>query len=254
MRKLIIAALVCYAALAAQPSVAGQFATLNGKFRIAYPDDWKQLDYRLVDSVMFNGNPYPYEGVFAPDSPAVINQEDYLILTVDTTGPLDQHKLDSTIENWAKTLGAEVKKYGAAEDFTPIWRPVEISYWPKSNLACIYTDPKITEGDHTRNQLVVKFYQRGTANFYFYGPDSSWSDFQPIIKSIVNSFSTENIEAALSHGQVKVVDLNEIKSRSDGSSTESKLTPRLIIAGSAVVVLLAIIVALRARRRKNTSA
>lgn len=254
MRKLLLTVLSCYLVLAAQPLLAGQFATFNGKFRIAYPDNWKQLDYKFVDSVLFNGNSYPYEGVFAADTALAVNKEDYLILTVDTVGPLTQHKIDSTIESWRQSLGAEIKKYGADEDFTTLWRPVEVSYWPKSGFVSIYTDPKITEGDHTRNQLVIKFYERGTANFYFYGPDSTWASFQPIIKSIISSFSTENVEAALPHEKVKVVDVSDIKSRSDGSSTESKRTPLFIIAGSVVVVLLAIIVALRARRKKNASA
>jgi hypothetical protein len=250
-RWIIIAAAVLI--LSAQSLVAGQFASLNGKFRFSYPDDWHQLDYRLIDSALFGGKTYNYEAVFAPTNAATFEDGDYLVLTVDNGERYSPAKIDSTLELWKKTLAGEIKNYGPSAEFTPLWRPVEVSYWPKGQIASVYTEAKITTGDHTRNQLVVLFSELGSANFYFYGPDSTWSGFQPIITSIIKSYSTENVESALPHQQVKVVDAEKLKEGSSPLSANSKYTSSFVIFGSAAVVLI-IFFAIRARKKRQDTA
>lgn len=251
MKKSVFLVLIFTLALGLASAQAGQFVSLNGKFQLNYPDDWQQLDYRTVDSALFGGKQYGYEGAFAPKSATLFLMGDYLVVTVDTVGSLNQHQTDSMLSSWAATLGAAVKRYGPAEDFAAFWRPVEVSYWPKSGLASVYTDTKVAEGQHTRNQLIIKFYDRGTVNFYFYGPDSTWSAYEPVIASVVNSFSTENVEASLPHQQVKVVDAKQLEERSDGSSAPSGISRSVTIYGSIAVVLILIFVIRVALRKKG---
>ncbi len=253
MRKTIaIMSILCLLVIAgAQATRAGQFVSLNGKFQITYPDNWEQLDYRIVDSALFGGRPFAYEGAFAPKSSPLFLLGNYLVVTVDTVGPSTQHQIDSMLSSWGATLGAATKTYGPAEDFAAFWRPVEVSYWPVSRLASVYTETKPIQGQHTRNQLVVKFYDRGTVNFYFYGADTAWTTFQPIIESVVKSFTTENIQSSLSHDQVKVVDAEQLQSRSDGSSASTGISRSVIIYGSIAVLLILIFVIRVALRKKS---
>lgn len=251
MRKILFFVILMVLTLGVVSAQAGQFVSLNGKFEIMYPDNWRQLDYREVDSTLFGGKPYEYEGAFAPKSSIIFLLGDYLVITVDTVGRYSQHQADSMLSSWGTTLGAAVKKYGPADDFKPVWNPVEVSYWPKTNLASVYTDTKATEGQHVRNQLVIKFYDRGTVNFYFYGPDSTWSTFQPSIASVVNSFSTEDLQKVLSHDKVKVVDAEQLKSRSDGSTASPGLSRSLRIYGTIAILLILIFVIRVALRKKS---
>ena len=59
------------------------------------------------------------------------------------------------------------------------------------------------------NLLVMKFYEHGIANYYFYIP---WAEFEaslPFLKEMVTSFSTENLDEALNREPVRVADLEE---------------------------------------------
>ena len=85
----------------------------------------------------------------------------------------------------------------------------------------------------------MKFYDQGIANFYFYSPDSMYEDSKPIFANIVESFSTENLEAP-STNEVKVAELE------DEDDDSSSMLPVWISLG---VVLLVVITKRRKKRQ-----
>jgi hypothetical protein len=245
---LVVALLMALCAMAAQ---AGQYASLSGKFKISYPDDWTQLDYNYVDSVLFYGKPGKYEAVFAPSGAQDFTASGWVVLTIDQFGASTQHIIDSSLDIWKRALKLDVKEYGQNESFEAVWKSGEIGYWPKDSVAGLCNDPDVTRNEHVRNQLVVKFYERGSANFYFYGPDSLWDALKPEVTSIIGSFTTIDYESALPHDQVKIVDSAQFTSRTTPTSSEStgkRGFSFAIYGGSAVAI---IIIALAARRRRN---
>jgi hypothetical protein len=240
--------------LLVSPGNATRYVSLGGQFQMTYPDDWRQLDYDYVDSVLFGGQMGRYEAVFAPKSADNFTAAGWLVLTTDLTGQFNPKMIDSALVLWSKSIGGEVKKYGAADQFTTLWRPVEVSYWPKGGIASMYSDPQVTRNEHVRNQLVIRFIPKGTANFYFYAPDSLWSDLQPTILSIINSISTENIAEALSHDQVKLVDSASFSQREGGKPLDGKPNTKfsfVIYGSSAIVVIIIALAARRARQRRS---
>jgi hypothetical protein len=238
----------------ASPGYPAKYVSLGGQFQMTYPDDWQQLDYDYVDSVLFGGQMGRYEAVFAPKSADHFTAAGWLVLTTDLTGQFSQKMIDSALVLWSQSIGGEVKKYGPTDDFTTLWRPVEVSYWPKGGIASMYSDPQVTRNEHVRNQLVIRFIPKGTANFYFYAPDSLWSGLQPTIQSIIRSFSTENIAEALPHEQVKLVDSASFNQREGGKPLDGKPNAKFGVAiygSSAIVVIIIALAARRARQRRS---
>jgi hypothetical protein len=245
---LVLSLLIAFCALTVQ---AGQYASLGGKFKISYPDDWTLLDYNYVDSVLFDGRPGKYEAVFAPSGAQDFTASGWVVLTVDLFGTSTQHIIDSSLDIWKRALKLDVRKYSPEESFTAVWKSKEIAYWPKDSLAALCNDPDVTLNEHVRNQLVVKFFERGSANFYFYGPDSLWDAMQPKVQLIVGSFTTINYESALPHDEITIVDSAQFTSRTTPASSEStgkRGFSFAIYGGSAVAI---IIIALAARRHRG---
>ena len=200
---------------------AETFVSYNGKFNITYPDTWEQIDYQTADFYIRQATgDLAYEAVFATkDSPAVF-EGTYVILTVDTSGALDQSRIDSAI-------GVIVESFGRNLAELP--------------LASFATDLSEAVVAPRKNILVQKFYDRGIANFYFYVPDSLLSEGLGSLSEILASFSTETTRTDTT--PVKVADL---ESRQSSDSTNY-----VVMYGGLIVILLCLVlVRIRQRRRK----
>jgi hypothetical protein len=97
--------------------------------------------------------------------------------------------------------------------------------------------------------LAVKFFEHGTANFYFYAPDSLFGQVKPVFQSILTSFSTENLQAAMPKEELRLADADKLKSGAPGEGGTKRKTA---IGGGAIVVIL--IAAMAARRRRQRQA
>ena len=246
---IILAAALCGTAL------AGTYVSLNGGFQITYPDDWYQVDYRTVDFYLSQGGSkrviYNYEVALAPNASAQWNAGPYMMLTIDSIPNMTPKQVDSVLNNLAASVDRPVRSH-AGNTFDAAWRAMEVSYWPDQQVGAVTIEPNITQGDRTRTLVVLKFCPVGTANFYFYAPDTLWDSGRAAFAGIISSFSTAEIEKALPKETLKVADANRLKEEPTSSRTKYGLP----ISGGLVVVLIVLIATRRrrqARRDKENS-
>jgi hypothetical protein len=229
--------------LLAQPSTvtADTFVSFNGQFHFSYPDTWMQIDYMTAEYYLTRGKPdqeVDFEAVFSVRETTVLFQGQYLILTVDTVGNLTPEQIDSVVAVTADEFGLPVKEV-SSESFLAASSRDSIQYDRASGILAVETE---VPGDNTGsriNLLVVKFYERGIANFYFYAPLTEFSLGLPAYREMVASFSTENIGAALGSDPVRVAD-------TDGETNVGKYL--LVFFGLLMIVTVILVVRKRAKK------
>ncbi|MEW5994010.1 MAG: hypothetical protein AB1744_06400, partial [Candidatus Zixiibacteriota bacterium] len=112
---------LCFCALMflATSAAAGTYVSLKGEFYITYPDEWAEVDYRVVDIFLAQGrsdSALPiYETVIAPKSAPHFFSEDYCILTVDTLGDLNDGQIDSVLKAYGLSFDALIEERPFAE-------------------------------------------------------------------------------------------------------------------------------------------
>ena len=241
--KTIIRVLLLIIVLAASGAAETQtYVSLRGGFYIAYPDDWVQVNYWLVDAYLLRNKAdtplLDYEAAFAfKDAPHFFSGE-YLILTVDTVGELKEWQIDSVLIELAGAFGRLVK-YNPVSDFLADPEPSVPSYDTVTQTVTILNE--IPEQQALKmNLLVMKFYERGIATFYFYSPDSLFETSKSLFERIVASFSTENVEDALPKEQLKVADLENAEGVYENENKKSKKI--YLYVGAALVLLIVVLI------------
>lgn len=226
---------------------AGTFESFSGKFHITYPDSWDRIDYRSVDFYLTRNNPNPellaYEAVFAPISDQKFFDGPYLLLTIDTIGELIGPTKDSALASIAKGFGSRIDSTFSGDMFGNLQADAP-RYDPATRLLAVETD--IHEGRvlTKRNLLVVRLYEHGLANFYFYAPDSLWTSSVPVFAQIARSFTPGSPQAGSARESVKIADVG----RGEKSSSLPKRT--WMIPPGLFVILIAIVVALHKRKER----
>ncbi|HUV31093.1 MAG TPA: hypothetical protein VMY05_08415 [Acidobacteriota bacterium] len=242
--RLAFASLVLVLIVSSSPA-AEVFISFNGKFHFTYPDTWIRADYRTVDYYLQRGGTDPltfqYDVVLSPHEGARFADDVYLILTVDTVGQLSESQIDSVLSNLGDMFGEEVAYYPVGNFMTNMKSNAPL-YDAQTHTAAIVTDI-LEDGEvFKKNLLMLKFYEHGIANFYFYSPDSLFEESKQLFADIVTSFSTEEIEASVPVEEVKVADLE---------SRQGKKSRGFVPIGIAVLVVIAAVVILSRRRRKR---
>lgn len=226
------------------PANASDFVSFNGKFRITLPDDWERADYMTVDYWLNQAGSdqtdYHYEAVFVPKGEAAFAEADYLILTVDTIGQLSDAAIDSVLDGMYDIFGGEIK-YQEFPDFVTRLETDAPTYDASNHTAAVISTLTQPDNSIKKSLLVMKFYDRGIANFYFYSPDSTWNENKLKFASVVQSFSTDSLDTSGEQESVKVADIKD-------KSGESKGIP-VAIWGGLIAVLAAIIIARRRKRK-----
>ncbi|MCP4684909.1 MAG: hypothetical protein GY867_05600 [bacterium] len=221
--------------------LAETFVSYNGGFHISCPDNWEQVDYQTADYYIrqATGN-LNYEAVFAAkDSPSVFEGV-YVILTIDTSGSLTQPQIDSAIGVIVQSLGRELKEIKLASLTADLSEEI-VGFDSELQTLAAMSDVTEEGGAPRKNVLVQRFYDRGIANFYYYGPDSLLTEGLGSFSEMLTSFSTE--EVGSEDADVKVADL---ESRGSSESTND-----LVLYGGLTVILLCLVmVRIRQRKRK----
>ncbi|HWR84113.1 MAG TPA: hypothetical protein VN285_12500 [Candidatus Deferrimicrobium sp.] len=236
----LVAVLIAAWLVAAANGEAGTYVSLKGNFYITYPDEWVQVDYRLVDMhlrlsgagrAMLN-----YEAVFAPAGRDPFYSGSYCILTVDTVGEVSQQQIDSVLGELERTLGASVT-FQTVENVLAESNPRTPAYDAQARTAVVLAD--ITEQDQfiKKHVMMMKFFSRGIATFYFYSPESDFEAGKRVFANIVSSFSTENVDQIIPKEQLKVADLDE--------PVEPTQSPKRIYLYIGAALVLAVLVLLR---------
>ncbi len=242
-RYAIVSLIVALVTLVAAGASAESFVSFNGKFAITYPAGWDRLDTRTVDYYLQQNQAtaemYLYEAVFAPATSNPFYAAEYLIVTVDTVGALSTKQVDSVKELLSKTFGKDIK-YAPQGNFLTNLASDQPTFDASTNTMSVLS--RVTEGGQAvkRNLMVMKFYDRGIANFFFYAPDSLMDKSIPEFKDIVASFTTD-IQSALPKEEVKVTKAEPEK---------KKARWNWVPYSGLFVILLIVIIRLR-RRRAN---
>jgi len=235
---------ILIASLAAPALLAKSYVSLKGGFHIQIPDNWSQLDYKTVDAFLYRNRAdratMDYEAAFTVDDLVPFYASSYLILDVDTTGDFSNKQIDSVLDVLAATFDEKVK-YAPVSDLMLNLKSNAPTYDEEHRVVTIVNDVSMPDQSPKKNLLVMKFYNRGIASFYFYSPDSLFADSREMFLRVANSLSTENVEAALPKEKIKIVDVASNQDESSPVGTYAAL-------GCSVAVIL-IIVAARRRRR-----
>ena len=239
--------------LSAGMADAGTFVDLKGDFYFDYPEDWMEIDHRVVDlHLMANQageTTLDYEAAFAPKESSPFYSGAYFILTVDTMSAADaERSIDSVLNDMKAKFGKRVKYYPVA-DFLADMKSNAPSYDAEQKTINVIND--IVEGDVVikRHLLVRKFYERGVASFYFYAPDSLFAQAEPTFSKVLESFHSGGAEEMLPSETLKVANLGDVTEKppvDDDDSTVSRFGIPV-----AVLVVLGIILISARRRRKN---
>ncbi len=245
LTRLLLAVLViaCFSGTSSQAKV---FVSFNGKFHITYPDDWQQADYRTVDYYLRQSDNAPdvlrYEAVFSPHESGHFADDVYLILTVDPVGELSESQIDSLLKRLGGVFGEGLKYFPVGDFMTDLKSNTPV-YDPKTRTVSIVTE--ITEKQNILKKcfLVIKFYEYGIVNFYFYSPEELFEQSRELFTDIVASFSIENLEDALSKEDVKVADLETKQSRG-----QSRILWLLVVLAIVIIAF-----GVMRRRRKKAS-
>ena len=219
------------------------YVSLKGGFYIEYPDDWAQVDYWLVDAYLLRNKMdtavLDYEAAFAfKDAPHFFSS-DYLILTVDTVGELKEWQIDSVLIELVRSFGRRVR-HSPTADYLANPEPNLPNYDTLTKTVTILNEVAERQQVLKKNLLMIKFYERGIATFYFYSPDSLFETSKSLFEQIVTSFSTENVEDALPKEQLKVADLEDAEGVNEDDNKKSKKI--YLYIGAALVLLIVILI------------
>lgn len=242
-RPLWTAALVAVLLTAGSLSAGEGFVSFRGGFALKLPDEWQRMDYRTVDYFLSQTADSPedfeYEAVFAPHPKGKpFFEGEYVMLTVDTVGRLSREEVDSTAADIAASFELPLVKRSIDDLLRDA--PVDtVVYDVNRKLVAVLTDIWEAGKVVTKSLLMVKFYDRGFANFYCYAPVEAYEAAAPRFHALVESFTTD-LEAY----RTEPVEVAEIHlDRPDWRNW-------LPYAAAALVVLVVLVVILRRRRVK----
>ena len=254
MKKILVIfllVLISSIVFAAEGDLDKSYVSLNGKFYINYPSDWQQVPYIDVDRYLASKKAgrslYNFEAVLAPQASNPFFSGTYLFLTIDTVGNLSNKQIDSVLNDLKSTFGEDIKYYPVS-NFMADLKSNAPNYDKDSKVITIYNKIVKNESTVKSSLIMMKFYETGIANFYFYSPESEFEKKKSLFNKIVQSFNTKDIKAQLPKENLKVADIDRAKDKSNDSSDDNGSNIALWITFG--IILLYVII--RRKREKNS--
>jgi hypothetical protein len=251
MRRIILSLLLLSAVGAM--ATAEPYVSYNGGFQIDIPADWSRIDYRTVDYFLSQSGAgksvMSYDAVFAPTSSNPFFSKQYFILTVDTSGPMDDHSVDSALYVLSSSFGKNVKYFPVGNFMSDIQTNTPV-YDRDRRVVSILSD--ITEqGEPLKmHLLMMKYYERGTAYFYCYAPDSIFEASKKTFIAIIESFGKPSKGAGTPKEELKIADLTK-----EAPPTETPIVEedglKKYIPFIPIPVIIVILIAIARRRRRR---
>jgi len=232
------------------PTIAGTYVSLKGDFYFDFPEDWMQVDHRIVDAHLLANNAgrttLDYEAAFSPIASVPFFSGPYFILDVDTSGGFTEAEVDSVVKDMGGKFGSRVKYFPVA-DFLADMKSDAPSYDEKTRTVSVVSDI-VERGEVVkRHLLVMRFMDNGLATFFFYAPDSTFNQAQRLFSHVLESFHAGNAEQMLPKENLKVADIET------GQAEVSESTSRSIVwIGAGVAIALVGIIILRSFRRRRS--
>lgn len=246
-----IGLLLLAAMFSVMPAQAGTYISLKGDFYFDYPQEWIQVDHRIVDAHLLANkagrSTLDYEAAFSPVTSVPFFSGPYFILSVDTAGGgFTQAEIDSAVADMGRKFGSKVRYFPVA-DFLADMKSDAPSYDEKTRTISVVSDI-VERGEVVkRHLLVMRFLETGLATFYFYAPDSVFSQAQDVFQHVLDSFHAGNAEQMLPKETLRVAD---IKTNQPADSPQSG--SKVVWVSVGIVVVLVGIIGLRAYRRRRS--
>jgi len=224
------------------------YVDLKGNFYFNYPDDWIQVDHRIVDMFLAANkagrSTLDYDAAFAPVDQMPFYDGAYFILTVDTVaGGYSDRQIDSILAAMSGRYGEKIKYFPVA-DLLANMKSNQPGYDADRKIITVINDI-VEKGQVLKKHLLVeKFFDNGIATFYFYAPVETFDESQKLFNGVLDSFHSGDAESMLPKETLKVADL-KTEEGSGGDALKRSL-PWAIL-----VVLIIVIVIARKKRRKT---
>jgi hypothetical protein len=228
-------------------ALAETFVSYNGQFHFSYPNTWTQIDYTTAEFYLTRGDTtqqVDFEAVFCNKETLVLFRDQYLVLTVDTIGALNSGQIDSVLNSLTNEFKRPVKEVTSAA-FLLSPDPGSIVLDRAGRRLAMESEVPGDSSGPKINLLVMKFYERGIANFYFYAPVAKYASSLPDFLGMVTSFSTEPLPTSAPTEPVKIADLDKEPAQSRNYT--------LWFGSPIIVILIILIVKLRKKRQPTTS-
>jgi len=238
-------------------SVFGQgqhYVSLAGNFYITYPDDWEKIDPQIVDAFLLRSGAgkttLNYDAAFCPKGSVPFYNGPYFILTVDAKGEYTDSQIDSVLNILQQSFGEKVKYFPVANFIADL----------KSNTPMYDKDKKVVtilndiyeKGQLLKKHLLVmKFFKKGLATFYFYAPDSLFEPSSQVLYKILDSFSYGNIDSVIPTETLKVADLGDLAEGKTDKTKSSIPTSVPYIVG--VLIVIYVVFRIKNKRKKQSS-
>lgn len=261
MKKLSILALLLVSLLAVLAGAAAvhaePYVSLKGDFYFELPEGWAQVDHRVVDYHLrmnqAGRTTLDYEAAFAPTDQAPFYAGPYFIMTVDTvTGGYTQAQIDSVLGDMATKFGRKVRYFPVANLLADM-KSNAPSYDRDSKTITVINDIVEQEQLLKKHLLVMKFFDRGKATFYFYAPDSLFGRAQPIFNQVLESFHAGDAESMLPKENLRVADIDVAEDESSGRENGggASMNWLLPVIGFWVIAIIAIVAVVRKKKRNQ---
>lgn len=250
--SIIFIVLLCFN-IQAEPK---RYISLNGEFYFDYPEDWIQLDHRLIDHFLqlnkAGKTTLDYEAAFCPLNSDPFWTGPYFIFSIDTVGDFSEKQIDSVLDNLSKSFGTGFKYFPVADFMTDL-KSNAPSYDRNQKVITIINDIYEKQKLLKRHLYAMKFYEKGIATFYFYAPDSIFDKSSVIFHEILQSFTSGDIESVLPQEKLEIAKINESDINKKSVSTDNKESSNTglnIAIFSGLIVALFIV--LRRFKKKNS--
>lgn len=236
---------------AAADSSARSYVSLRGGFFIEYPDEWWQVDYQTVDyylnRLQADPDTYDYDAVFSARKIAPFYEYEYLILTVDTSGEMSRRERDSVVADLADLFGEHVEYRSVSEFFEQL--EVDHPVYDRDRQVFVrLTDVSEEQQGGKLHLYCLRFFDRGTAHFYFFAPDSTFEHYRPQFHNILMSFSTDDVSSKVPKESASLADAKKLRKSDEGSGASGT---KIAIPIAVFIVIVIVIAARRKRSEKK---
>jgi hypothetical protein len=236
------------------------FVNWRAGYHITYPDDWHHVPYRTVNIFLASQDvskaEFDYDAVLAMESDKPFFEVPYIFISTEPVGPLSNSQIDSVLKSISKEYGSEYFEGSLKNDIKfslsrPVYDKSLRAFAVKSRMTSEFTDKILLE--------MRRFYDGGIAIFLCYSPKEMYLDARPALITMLNSFSTENLEKAVPKDSLKIVDLSERElstyddsdipeaGRSKGLSDKTRRIIFIILLVAFILVLIGFVIK---KRRK----
>ena len=221
------------------------YISFDGEFSLNYPESWQQVDHRIVDAFLVRNDAgrstLDYEATFNLLGYSPFWKGPYFILSVEADGPYSDTQIDSVLQSMSRTFGKGVKYFPVANFMTDMESNSPV-YDRERKIISVASDV-VEKGELLKKHLLVmKFFEKGMASFYFYAPDSLYDSSSTVFHGILETFTYGNIDSMLAPESLEVVDADDISQDSDGVFG----MPLAVLVGLCIVTVVII-----ARRKKE---